>query len=114
MLSSIITNSREKCGGCSKNILTHNPISICDCCSKPTHAKCASKYLHYDNINDKWTCDDCLTNAPKRYNPFESHANNYKNGPEPVDDSDELIQISNILNSCQLYSSEQLNCIRKD
>ena len=109
-----VTNSREKCGGCSKNILIHNPVSICDYCLKPTHAKCSKNYLRYNNINDTWVCRGCEINAPKRYNPFLSHVHALKAGSEPshdVDNSD-IHEISKILNSCQEYSADQINKLR--
>ena len=109
-----ITSSREKCGGCSKNILMHNPVSICDCCSKPIHAKCARNYLHFNSINDSWICKNCEMNAPRKYNPFASHVNYFKTGSEPVHDDSDVFEISKILNSCQSYTPDQINKFRNN
>ena len=109
-----ITSSREKCGGCSKNILMHNPVSICSCCSKPIHAKCAKNFLRYNSVNDTWACKNCVMNAPKRYNPFATHVNYFKAGSEPVHVDSDVYEISKILNSCQTYTPDQLDSLNKN
>ncbi|NQZ52548.1 MAG: hypothetical protein HRT95_20990, partial [Moritella sp.] len=102
-------SSREKCGGCNKNILAHNPISICNKCSKLTHAKCSQKYLSFDNLTDSWICNDCLVNKTSRYNPFQSHlVQNNENFGAP-DSSNEFRELSEILESCKLLNPTQFN-----
>ena len=110
-LSSILTDVREKCRGCSKNILMHHPISICEHCNMPTHSKCANKFLQYDHISEKWACINCISSVPKKYNPFESHLGSSHN-LEPIDPSEDFQEISNTLNSCKTYTIHEFNEIR--
>ena len=113
MVSPDMTGLREKCDGCSRNILIHNPVSICDYCSKPTHTKCSKNYLRYNNINDTWVCRSCEINAPKRYNPFSTHVNTIKAGSEPSHDVEsDIHEINKILNSCQEFTPDQINKLR--
>ena len=103
---------REKCRGCSKNILMHHTISICEHCKMPTHAKCANKFLKYDHSSEKWSCINCITTVPKKYNPFESHTSSTQN-LEPEDDSGDMLEISNILNSCHIYAGKLFDEINR-
>ncbi len=112
MVSPDMSDLREKCGGCSRNILTHDRISTCELCSKLVHAKCASQYLAYSSINNSWTCKKCILSQPTRYNPFRAHKNSSnKAGTEPDCEDNDIHDISQILNSCSSYSAEKFNNI---
>ena len=102
-------SSREKCGGCSKNILMHNPISICHECNKLMHAKCSQKHFLYDNLTDKWICNECGTSKTPRYNPFQSHLVQNNEIFGAPDSSSEFMEFSHILESCKLLNSTKFN-----
>ena len=112
MVSPNMSDLREKCGGCSKNILTHDRISTCGSCSKLVHAKCALQYLTYSSINNSWTCKQCIHSQPTRYNPFGAHMNfTDKPGTEPDCEDNEIHDINHILKSCSSYSAEKVDNI---
>ena len=108
------TSSREKCGGCSKNILTHNPISICHECNKIVHAKCSQKCFSYDNLTDTWICNNCFVNKIRRYNPFQSHLVQNNNIFGAPDTSSEFMEFSHILESCKLLNPSEYNKLRSN
>lgn len=102
------TRSREKCHGCSKNILMHHKIIICQYCQKIAHSKCASKLYNYDHIADSWICWECTSTAEKRYNPFTSiRYNKYEQNDS--ESFNELNYIDQLLENCSRYNLSQLN-----
>ena len=107
-----IADLREKCGGCGKNILTHQRISVCDLCSNLSHAKCVKNTLTYNFVNDVWTCKKCLISQQTRYNPFMSHSNSTnKAGTDPVCENSDIHDIRNILNSCNYYTADKVGSL---
>ena len=63
---------------------------------------CANKTFSYDHIKDVWTCGECTSLLPKRYNPFESiFYDKYQEDDSGA--SDEINHIINILENCNSY-----------
>lgn len=104
---------REECEGCCKQIYQHNKFVLCHKCDKIAHYNCSLKAFKYDQIKDKWICWDCYSNKPKKYNPFDSiFFNKYL-----VDDanaSEEITQIKNIMEQCQLLRPNQIHKVIAD
>lgn len=86
----MITNIREKCGSCCKNIYTHNTIVICNYCSKIAHAKSSSHDFLFDHLKNIWVCYHCLPSIPKRYNPFNDYSHE-KYSQDPIEVFDKLV-----------------------
>ena len=104
-----MTDIREKCRGCDKNILTHHRVTTCDSCSNLVHAKCSSKVLKYNSINGVWTCLNCISTMPSRYNPFASLcATNSHTSYEPHTEDSDLQKINDILNNCDYYDIDKI------
>ena len=105
-----MTDLRQKCGGCDKNILMHHRVASCDSCSNLVHARCANKVLRYNSINDVWTCLNCIANVLNRYNPFSSlFATNSHTSHEPLLEEDgDLHKINEILNNCNYYDIDKI------
>ena len=99
---------KEKCQGCSKNILIHNKIALCHSCSKIVHAKCAYKLFNFDHLSDTWSCWECKSTAHKRYNPFESIQYD-KHLQDDSEALEELNQISKFLTDCKTYDHKMIN-----
>ena len=108
MAASIRT--REKCQGCSKNILAHNKIVICQKCPKILHAKCAHKLFNYDHISDIWHCWECTSTSQEIYNPFRSLQYD-KHVQDDSEALEEINQICQILDNCLIYDYNQLDKI---
>ena len=105
---------RENCVHCGKNIYTHNPIIICNSCSKIIHHSCVSEALFkVADGRNYWLCHDCHENhGPIRYNPFEDYVVNSSThfyDQEPVDSIECLQDISTILNNCSANSIDEFN-----
>ena len=105
-----MTDLREKCGGCDKNILIHHRVASCDCCSNLVHARCANKMLKYNSINDDWTCQKCISDMPNRYNPFASlcAANSHASHEPSQEEDSDLLRINAVLNNCNYYDIEKI------
>ena len=109
MVASIMTNLREKCKGCDKNLLTHHRVASCDSCTNLFHDKCSSKMLRYNSINDTWTCQTCISKMPSRYNPFASLcATASHNSREPLCEDSDLQKINDILKNCDYYDIDKI------
>ena len=109
MVVPIMTDPRERCRGCDKNILTHHRVASCDSCSKLVHAKCSSKVLRYNSINSVWTCLNCISIMPSRYNPFASLCTtNSHRSYEPLSEDSDLQKINDLLNNCDYYNIDKI------
>ena len=99
---------KERCVGCRGYISTHNKIVVCNSCNIIYHAKCSTRLFEFDHINDLWLCWKCVANKPQKYNPFISLTYD-KHDPNNLEEIDDLTDISNILDSCLLYTSQEFN-----
>ena len=104
-----ITRLKEKCHGCSKNILKHNQIVICQYCQKIVHGKCAQKLYNFDHLSDAWSCWECTSVSEKRYNPFNSILQYNKHAHDDSESFDDLKKIDHLLDNCKAYNYEQIN-----
>ena len=56
---------RERCEKCDVKIPKHQPILVCDLCTKIKHLSCQklskSDALQINNLGISWTCQECLT-----------------------------------------------------
>ena len=107
-MSNSITVKKERCGGCQGFVSIHNKIICCSSCDLIYHAKCSVNQFEFDHINDLWMCWKCLANNPKKYNPFISLTYD-KHDPNCLYDVEDLKDITNILDSCQLYTPQGFN-----
>ena len=85
----------------------HNRIIICTKCDKISHFNCALKIFSYDHIKDNWTCDECFSTSPVRYNPFASITYDKYSGDDP-EVYEEITQAVKLLEDCKVYSFESL------
>lgn len=99
---------REKCHGCSKNILKHNRLAFCKSCQQICHAKCAEKLYSYDHIQGSWSCWECCSTDETKYNPFKSFKYD-KYSQSDTDSFNEIHQIDNLLDNCKRYSYTEIN-----
>ena len=110
------TNSRarfrEKCEGCSKNILTHHKFAACSSCKKILHANCTPNILEYNQIQDSWSCHDCFS-SPSRYNPFNDITSD-KHDQYSTTALQELTQMTACLESCAYSDTKQLKKLITD
>ena len=99
---------REICEGCCKEIYTHNKFVICKTCEKISHLKCAEKIYEFDHIKETWTCWNCTSNLPEKYNPFDSVFYN-KYVIDDAEVSEDISQIRKLLENCQNLSLQQVD-----
>ena len=93
------TRSKEGCHCCSKSVLKHHAIVICDQCQKIAHGKCASKSYNFNHLDDSWSCWECTSTALKRYNPFSAvRYNKYDNNS--MDAFSEVSHVDQLLQDC--------------
>ena len=109
-----LSDTREICLGCSKQILCHHKFIICRGCNTLYHANCSEKTFHYDHVKKIWICNECHVSASDRYNPFE-HGTDDKHDPtSPTDLDEDLRTISNILKSCDFYDKKKFDFLTRD
>ena len=100
---------RESCEGCCKEIYTHNPVVICQFCSKMIHYKCSIKLKFiFDNDCDSWLCPECFNDKPERYNPFRGFDKYNKHSPDQNNYDDDILKISSILEACNYYDKSEI------
>ena len=90
----------------------HNKIISCESCKLIWHSKCSLGQFEYDHMKDRWTCNECLSTNPKRYNPFSSIVYD-KYDPGDLDSIEDIIEISNILEKCGQYNVAKFNNLAK-
>ena len=105
----MVTSTRpiEKCQGCSKNILKHHRLAVCDLCQNICHSKCATKVYNFDHISKTWLCGECSSVAETKYNPFKSCQYD-KYSQSDTENFSELHTIDHILESCRQYSYNEM------
>ena len=99
---------REVCGGCCKQIYTHQKFLACHSCNKILHFKCGKSLYVYNQTTDKWSCSDCSQNTLNRYNPFGSICHN-KYVVENLEALEEIEKIKACLNNCKIFSNVEIN-----
>ena len=93
---------KNKCAGCKKIVLIHNKIMSCELCNKIVHSECARYIFEYNHLRNLWQCLECTKTEKKRYNPF-SAINFDKYDPVQITESEDIAEISNVLESCKSY-----------
>ena len=83
----------------------------CSSCKVVVHAKCAKSIFNFNNVVQSWHCNQCLEQPPK-YNPFAELSHD-RHDPNSLEDIEDLIEISNILNNCANYSTKTFNKLSK-
>ena len=106
---------RENCGKCEKQIYLGQSALVCSKCNIIFHATCLSDGVVFrQNIY----CNVCVDKYDIiRYNPYylineSDHERFYES--EISDYNDEFNDLSNLLENCQQYSTENLNSILGD
>ena len=94
---------KNKCEGCKKFLLLHNKIMSCDTCGMIVHAECAKFNFEFNNLKNSWQCQECISNATLRYNPFSSITYD-KHDPANLNEIEDLAEISKILEDCCYYN----------
>ena len=111
------TINRQFCEHCCKPIYAHNQVIICPTCPLVVHSHCVDDANFVigegsDGIS-KWYCHNCYeTHGIKRYNPFfECVESNFVSDSdvEPLNDTECISEISNILNNCSPYNIVEFN-----
>ena len=94
---------KKRCKGCDKFLLLHNKIMACESCSNIIHSECAKNYFEYNHLTNMWQCWECSDTEHKRYNPFLA-TNFDKYDPIQIHESEDIAELSKILNSCQTFN----------
>lgn len=103
---------KEVCKPCCRTINIGQPILECDLCHIAIHTKCFKKAKFF-TINDLWVCYKCSLEFVPRYNPFEKMLNTeqsdkfYEN--DPTGDDATIGKISNVLNLCKSFNTQDFN-----
>ena len=118
-----LTNYRQTCEHCCKQIYTHNPVIACPTCPLIIHSKCVANgnFVIGEGSGgcSKWYCKDCYeTQGIKRYDPFfeciEMDPMHHNDDESANNNNIEcILEISNILQNCNPYSIEELNSTLK-
>ena len=77
----------------------------CELCNKIVHSECARYIFEYNHLRNLWQCLECTKTEKKRYNPF-SAINFDKYDPVQITESEDIAEISNVLESCKSYNPE--------
>ena len=75
----------------------------CESCNNIVHSECAKNYFEYNHLTSMWQCWECSDTENKRYNPFLA-TNFDKYNSVQIHESEDISQLSKILNSCQTYN----------
>jgi hypothetical protein len=104
------TRSKEGCHCCSKHVLKHHAIVVCDHCQKISHGKCARKSYNFNHLDDSWSCWECTSTALKRYNPFSSlRYNKYDNND--MEAFKEVNHVDQLLQDCVPHKISYINTL---
>ena len=105
--------SKERCHGCSNNVLSHHRFVLCTHCQKICHYKCALKLYNFDQLSDSWSCWECASMAEIKYNPFKSMRYD-KYSQSDSENLAEISEIDQILENCKKYSYTQIDGMSYD
>ena len=100
--------TKNRCEGCNKFLSMHNRILSCEKCKKIVHSQCAKNLFDYNQVTDRWLCNTCINSCQKRYNPFSTIAYD-RHDPVHIDESEDVMEINKILDSCRTYNPKSLN-----
>ena len=96
---------KEKCSHCLKNINLGQKFFECFNCSCIIHEKCF-KTSHAESINSHFYCFSCKKHISKRYNPFKALISDHQ---DESNDDPLIMKVSQTLESCQSFSTYELN-----
>ena len=100
------TTIKNTCEGCQKYILLHNKILSCENCEKIIHAQCAHNRFQYNHLKNTWQCCECMSVETQRYNPYSTISHD-KYDPVNLAEFEDIIEISKILDDCQIYDTKK-------
>ena len=113
---------KEVCDCCKGNILIGHRFLVCDKCTKIIHKKCYKK-SKFAKHNLEQICPTCISNTPKRYNPFVEYCNMQDNTESDSDhfydrefhnEITTLHEANQILNNCKNYLSKSMETLKND
>ena len=74
----------------------------CESCNKIVHSECAKYSYVFNHMSNSWHCSDCTDTEIKRYNPFSDIIFD-KFDPVQISESEDIAEISKILENCQSF-----------
>ena len=111
--------NRDICGGCQKQIYTHNKIIVCNACSAISHFDCSqtSMFKLFQNATVTspavWHCSDCSRqHGMVRYNPFLEVLSSPDGDDTEWGESADICKMSEALQNCKAF--ETVNEFNRD
>ena len=101
---------KGRCEVCDKFLQLHNRIMACETCDNIVHSGCAKSYFEFNHSKNCWQCPDCLTKDDVRYDPF-SYLTFSKHDPVQIEGTDDVAEISKILNDCRHYNQAEFKSL---
>ena len=112
-------NHRDICGGCQRQIYTHNKIIVCNNCSSISHYDCSDasefKLFHNATVTSPavWHCNDCSRqHGMVRYNPFLEVLSSPDGDDTEWGESADICKMSEALQNCKAF--ETVNEFNRD
>ena len=103
------TLNTDKCEVCKGLIMPQSKFMVCSECNHVAHRKCAKLMFEFNHLENAWMYHQCTNDKLKRYNIFK-HANYFdKHDPNSLHDVDDLDELSEILNNCEIYDIKRFN-----
>ena len=99
---------KETCCCCNKSLNIDHAFLECESCNAIIHSKCFS-YSKFQVVNDNWVCQPCQSKIAPRYNPFKKWANSETDKHYENDCGNDMIQLSGILDKCNMFTIQSLN-----
>ena len=111
--------NRDICGGCQRQIYTHNKIIVCNACSLISHFDCfqTSMFNLFQNATVTspavWHCSDCSRqHGMVRYNPFLEVLSSQDGDDIEWGESADIFKMSEALQNCKAF--ETVNEFNRD
>ena len=105
-------NHRDICGGCQKQIYTHNKIIVCNTCSLISHFDCSvsSAFKLFQNATVTspavWHCSDCTRqHGMVRYGPFLEVLSSQDGDDIEWGESTDIYKMSEVLQNCKAFET---------
>ena len=105
-------NNREVCGGCLKQIYTHNKIIVCNTCSLISHFECSEKatFKLFQSATlaspAVWHCSNCSEQyGMLRYNPYLEVLSSQDGEDTEWGECADLYKMSDILENCKMFKT---------
>ena len=95
--------NKDKCDVCKGLIMPQSKFMVCSECNHVTHRKCAKLMFEFNHLENVLMCHQCTNNKLKRYNIFNDVKYLDKHDPCSLHDTDDLYELSEILNNCEIY-----------